>query len=198
MDSTRRCTYLVFLSVAVLYAVGCAGVGGDDDSERRVASPNLRNLVLQDSDLPSAFMRFDYGEQTLTDFSATRGDPARFGRQGGWKARYRRPGTTATSGPLVVVSMVDAFADTGGARRDLDRHRLELSEHGTLSRPHIGSEAVARARDVGGASYYDVAWRRANLTALISASGFRGRLTLADAVALAQKQDRRLARAVSE
>ncbi len=198
MTCVRRCAYLVLLSIAAFLAAGCAGIGEDDGGEGGIAKDELKNLVLQRSDLPPAFMQFDYGEQTFTDFSAgPRGDPDRFGRQGGWKSRYRRPGTTATSGPLVVVSMVDAFTDADGARRDLDAYRQELSEHGELSRPRVGSEAVARAREVGAASYYDVAWRRANLTAFISASGFEGKLTLADAIALARKQDRRISDAAS-
>ncbi len=199
MAGTRRCSYFVLLAIAACSAAGCAGIGEDDDKGGAVATSELENLVLQRSDLPQGFMLFDYGEQTMTDLSAgPRGDADRFGRQGGWKARYRRAGTTTTSGPLIVVSMVDAFADADGAERDLDAYEQELSEHGELSQPRVGSEAVARARDVAGASYYDIAWRRANLTASISASGFKGKLTLADAVALAREQDRRISATVSE
>ncbi len=196
MARVWRCTDIVFLTIAAFLAAGCVGVGSDDGGG--VAKDELKDVVLQRPDLPPAFMQFDYGEQTFTDFSAgPRGDPDRFGRQGGWKARYRRPGTTTTRGPLVVVSMVDAFPDEDGARRDFDALRQELSQQGELSRPRVGSEAVARARDVGGASYYDVGWRRANVSAFVSASGFEGKLTLADAVALARKQDRRISGAVT-
>ena len=191
MRSRDRFVRMLVLGAFVI-ATGCAGIG-DDGGEQQVATGELENLLLQPRDLPPQFMRFDYGEQTLTDISpGPRGNPKRFGRAAGWKARYRRSGTAQTSGPLIVVSMVDAFAAASGARRDLDAYEQELSGQGDVSQVDVGSDGVARARDVGSASYYDVAWRRGNVTAFISTSGFKGRLSLADTVALARKQDRHL------
>ena len=63
--------------------------------------------------------------------SGQRSDPARFGRIDGWKARYRRPGTRQTEGPLVVESRADVFEDADGATSEFDAYGSELQDAGT-------------------------------------------------------------------
>src|SRR4051794_39242643 len=101
--------------VTVVLLAACGG-GGDD-----VVTPKqLPKLVLQPPDLPGAFTAFDVGRQVRLDqVAGPRADPSRFGREGGWKARYNRPGSPTTRGPLVVESRADVFKDAAGAAKDL-------------------------------------------------------------------------------
>ena len=96
--------YALAVFLVVVVAAGCGS------SAARITAKQLPPLGLQPRDLPSAFERFDEGAQVSLDrVPGPRYDTARFGRQGGWKARYRRAGTTATPGPLVVESRADVF-----------------------------------------------------------------------------------------
>jgi hypothetical protein len=94
-------------------------MGGDGS----IPPDRLRTLVLQPEDVPEGFQRFDEGRIAATDLPpGARRDPARFGRTGGWKARYR--GTAG--GVLLIESRIDAFADADGAEQDLDAYAGEL------------------------------------------------------------------------
>jgi hypothetical protein len=164
----------------------------------------LEPLVLLPEDLaaigdPSAFQRFDEGRVLLADQpGGARSDPRRFGRLGGWKARYRRTDAADTAGILVIDSRVDLFADTGGAARELDAVVADA--------PRSGARVVAPPRSFGESTvglvieqsapdsigYYIVAWRRGPFVGWVQVSGFRGRVSLEDATALAQRVDGRL------
>jgi hypothetical protein len=191
---------LLVLSPIALVVGGCAGIGANDE-EARVTKADLEELVLHQSDLGRRFTLFDYGELQVTDFQAgPREDPARFERQGGWKARYRRSplaGAPRPPGPLLVVSIVDLFAGSDGAKSDLMAYESELSESGEVTEVDVGDEAVGKTRLVGGVRYIDIAWRRANVTGSVSVSGLAESLSLTDAVALARRQDRRVSRALA-
>ncbi len=193
----RLALTLAFVLVAL---TACAGGG-----ERSVEPGDLRKIVLQPTDLPADFVRFDEGEQLRADMGGgERSVPDRFGREGGWKARYKRSGTAATRGPLLVESRADLFAKTDGAEEDLDAYRRELS--GTvagsgLSRkvvdaPTIGDGAFAvelRTSGTPTVRFFTIAWRSGNVTASVSVNGFE--LSLRDALALARKQQRRISKA---
>ena len=184
----------------LLVLVVAAGCG----SSARVTAKQLPTLVLQPRDLPAPFERFDEGQQVNLDrVPGPRYETTRFGREGGWKARYRRAGTTATPGPLVVESRADVFGSSADARDDLSAYRDQF-EHAVGARllppPSLGDAAVVMTQRQPGTPpirYYSIAWRDANATGSVTANGFDGRLTLAQAVALARAQERRMARAVS-
>lgn len=191
------------LAFCVLLA-GCS-FGGDDSGgyERR----QLAGLVLQPDDLPPEFDQFDEGRQARADNpSASRADPARFGRQEGWKARYRRSGSASTAGPLVVESRADLFDSASGAEEELDAARRDLEdaqpEWQPIDEPGIGDESFAATLVQGGpltaVRFYQVVWRRDNVTASLSVNGFEPRLALADALELAREQDRRISEASGE
>jgi hypothetical protein len=189
---------LALLTTAVLLA-GCSIGGGKDGGS--VGPGELRQLVLQHADLPRVFIRFDEGPQGIADMSpGARGDPTRFGRQGGWKARYRRSGTTETRGPLVVVSLVDLFESSAGAKDDLNAIRGELDAGElpwkSVEAPLLGDESLAASVEQGAAAtrvaYFRIAWRRDNVTASLEVNGFHGKVVLADALELARKQARRI------
>ena len=61
--------------------------------------------------------------------------------------------------------------------------------------PVIGDDAVAMTtiqQGLGKVRFYTVAWRDRNATASVSINGFAPGVTLADAVALARAQERRV------
>jgi hypothetical protein len=191
-----RSALAVFLVVVV--AAGCGS------SAARITAKQLPTLVLQPHDLPSAFERFDEGAQVNLDrVPGPRYDTARFGRQGGWKARYRRAGTTATRGPLVVESRADVFGSSSDARDDLAAYRDQFAHAVAahlLRAPQLGDDAVAMTQlqpGTPGVRSYSIAWRDANATGSVTANGFDGRLTFAQALALARAAERHLARAAT-
>jgi hypothetical protein len=184
-----------------LVLVAAAGCGS---SAARLTAKQLPTLVLQPGDLPADFQRFDEGRQVSLDrVPGPRYETARFGREDGWKARYRRAGTSATSGPLVVESRADVFASPSGAQDDLAAYRYQF-EHAVaatlIQAPSLGDGAVAMTQlqpGTPGIRYYSIAWRNSNATGSVTANGFAGRLTFAQAVALARAQERRMARGIS-
>jgi hypothetical protein len=189
-------------SSLVLLALVFAACGGGDGP--RVDQERLQTLVLQPRDLPG-FVQFDVGRQVRADANpGPRQEPGRFGRLEGWKARYRRPGSPATDGPLVVESRADLFAAAEGAGRDLDAYRREFEQTvidtgdraTVLGAPAIGEAATAlriRQQSFPRDSFsFTVAWRYRNVTASIAVNGFAGRIELEDALALARKQQRRI------
>jgi hypothetical protein len=188
----------VSLLVLALAAAGCS-FGGDDAS---VSRQQLPRLVLQQSDLPRVFFRFDEGRQGLTDSpGGQRADAMRFGREDGWKARYRRSGTERTKGPLVIESRADLFSSADGAKDDLDAAREDLAggqlDWQPIDEPGLGDESFAATLVQGGVRFYQVVWRDANITASLSANGFEPRLALGEVLALARAQQEHIAAAAS-
>ncbi len=192
--------HLVVAVLLLALAGGCSLGGKKGDSKQTITAKELPKLVLQPEDLPPVFLRFDEGRQGRADQPlGSRGDPARFGRQGGWKARYRRPGTPATRGALVIESRADRFKSSSGAKKELAA--IELSQSDELPKPRLGDEARAVTFLQGpagaGVRFYLVAWREDNLTASILINGFDGKMTLQDALSLARKQQGRIAAAAA-
>ena len=183
------------LLLATLAAAGC--MGGD---EATFEAKELDGMVLQQADLPEGWIRFDEGRQVRADAPrGERADPRRFGREEGWKARYRRPGSAQTRGPLVVESRADVFTDADGARDELETHRDEVAADLLERHPDLGDEAFAATFRQGSGRlavrFYLIVWRDENVTASVFVNGFEGKLTLAQSVELARKQQRRIARA---
>ncbi len=172
-----------------------------------IRAEDLPSLVLKPEDLPKAFTRFDHGEQRLADVPpGPREDPARFGRQGGWKARYSRQGSAETRGPLVIESRVDLFRTVEGAEQDLAAYRTEFQQSlrdvvgrgEFLADPNLGDDAVAATLLQGTGRttvrFLYIAWRTSNATASLVVNGFEGKVTLEDALALARAQQEHIAR----
>jgi hypothetical protein len=187
----------------VLLLAGCS-LDGDDGSTIGVAK--LSGLVLQPEDLPPVFQRFDEGRQVSADDpGGSRSDPQRFGRQEGWKSRYRRSGTPRTEGPLVIESRADLFESSGGAKDELDAARQDLEESDLdwqpIDEPGLGDESFAATFVQGGGTsevrFYQVVWREDNVTASLNLNGFEGRVALSEALELARKQERRISSAAA-
>ena len=187
----RRAVATLALLAALL--AGC--MGGDSSP---IEADELKSMVLQRADMPG-FVQFDEGRQGTADQPpGARNDPTRFGREGGWKARYRRPGSATSAGPLVVESRADAFGDADGAADELAAHREALAEGLRLTddRPGLGDESFVATGTQGSGRFavrfYLVGWRDQNATASVFANGFEGKVTLEQVVELARKQQGRI------
>ncbi len=191
---------LVPLAVAACFLVACNGGG------KAIEADELKRLVLLQADVPAVFVRFDEGRQLGADLpGGARSESGRFGREEGWKARYRRRASPSTPGPVVIESRVDAFGSAGGADKELDTYQREFTgpseaAAGRLLRaPKIGKDAFAATFEQGsgqfGVRFFLVAWRAENATASVLVEGFAGKISLSNALSLAQKQQRRIAAA---
>lgn len=147
------------------------------------------------------FTTFYNGAQVRLDNQGTnRTDASRFGREGGWIARLRPSDSAAATGPLVVESRADLFKSSDGAKSDLAAYRVQLSA--TYASDLKQFAVAGLAQDAIGVSFteagartlrfFRIAWRDRNATASVTVEGFDGDLTQAQAVALAQKQEKHI------
>ena len=184
-------------ALALALAATLAGCGS---SAATIPAGSMKNLVLQGQDLGRPFREFNSGKQGHLDNQAPRDDPTRYGRVGGWIARFNRSGSTRTQGPLVVESRADLFKNAGGAKKDLLAYRElftspALSQRRVVTIPRIGDDSLAQTFVQPAAKplrFYRIAWHYRNATAAVTVEGFEGNVRAADAVVLARKQQRRL------
>ncbi len=190
---------LSILLVLVFVAAGC--LGGDGDGGSSVSASKGESLVLSQSDVGDEYNQFDRGSQVRADLSPPRDDANRFNRKGGWKARFSRPGTPTTDGPLVISSLADLFGSEEDARKDFRLYEQQLAdfeanggEKVSVDDPGFGDETAAVTYSQGLAPnavrHYVIAWRTGPVTASLNVNGFK--LTREQALALADKQDRRI------
>jgi hypothetical protein len=183
---------LVLALISALLLVGCGGGGG-------IPKERLSALVLRRQDVGTRFAVFYSGRQTQLDNQGTpRSDGSRFGREGGWIARFRRSGAGA-AGPLVIESRADLFSGSGGAGNDLDLYSRLIEGPGyPLKVPKLGDGAVGSTFVQPGGKplrFYVIAWRYRNATASVTVEGFDGHVRSRDAIRLARRQQARLAAA---
>ncbi|MEP6977980.1 MAG: hypothetical protein ABI948_07995 [Thermoleophilia bacterium] len=192
------------LTISLAVAPGCESGG---KHAARLSSKELGSAVLQTSDLPKGYERFDFGRQTRLDAHAgPRADATRFDRQDGWKARYRSD-PAQKSGSAIVESRVDVFADAAGAKRDLRAYAEEFAAAKTQGWrilpdvPAIGDDSRGATLVQGPAQRalrtYTIAWRDGRATASITIVGFGRSTSLDDVVGFARRQQARLDRALS-
>ena len=180
---------VALLALALTLLAGGCGGGGDESGYQ---VDQLEHMVLLQEDLEgTGWTRFDWGEQTRSDQPAgARSNPDRFGRLGGWKARYRRPGTQQTVGPLVVESRADVFEDKEGAQQDYEAYGSELERAGLMLEPQtdLGDAGIVATLVDDGVRFYLVQWRDDNAVASVNVNGHEGKVTKEQALELAQKQ----------
>jgi hypothetical protein len=189
------------VNVVLATALVCA-LAGCGSSGPKVSASKLDKLVLQRGDLPKAFAAFAFNRQLSADQPVGHSDPARFGREGGWVGRYHRGGSPKTRGPLVIASRADVFKDASGAKQEIAIERDLLLRNGAeeVDVGGLGDQAVGVTTFQAGTlgvRNFAIAWREGNVVAKLELSGFNHRLTLAEALALARKQDSRLRNALS-
>ena len=186
-----------FLLVALVLA-GCGTSSGKKLSDRE-----LGTLVLQEADLP-ALKQYASEHQVRSELDPVlERDPTKFGRQGGWTARYQRP-TTSGRGPLTESSIATVFSDAHGARKYVaavkgNQERTNIAAGlKEVEVPALGDETVAVAsakapsRSVRSVL---ITWRDGRFVGSVTALGFAQQMNVADVVALARKQEKRIAAA---
>ena len=193
-DLASRGVRRVVLLLVALAAINC------ETSEAHIPADQLSGVVLQPADLPG-FSQFALGAQVAADGHAgPRKDPGRFGRLGGWIARYRPADAAVRTGPLVVESRADLFPSNAAAKQDLDAYSAEYdttiagSGGKKLGTVAVGDEARAFTFGSNADFFYVVTWRTANSTASVIVEG--SAVTLDDALALARKQSARLSASI--
>jgi hypothetical protein len=179
--------------VPVLVAA-CGGSSG-----KKIPPSALPRLVLSQAQVGAAYTEFEVGRQLHADTQPGRADPTRFGREGGWIARYRK---RTGPGPLVVESRADLFAGASGAHDDLAAYAaiFAAASQSGISHPRgLGQEATALQYVQGGGTNalrnVSVAWRELNATGSVTVQGFARTTTLAGTLQLARVQERAFARA---
>lgn len=179
------------LAALALVAVVLAGCS---DGSPAVPESVLPRLVLQPADVPAGLEQFDEGRQARGDQpGGARAAADRFGRLGGWKARYRRTGSVTVAGPLVIESRADVFESNGGARDELEAFAAD--PQGQAKEVDLGDKGVlttavqpAFPRPL---RIYVVAWRHDNAVAVVTVQGFRG-VSEQATLALARTQEQRI------
>lgn len=179
----------------LLVSLTAAGCRHEDEPTLPVSA--LPRLVLQPGDVPAGLERFDDGRQARADQpGGVRAAPDRFGRLGGWKARYRG---RDRNGILVLESRADLFEDDGGAADELAA--AETSAQGEIEELAIGDGGVVAATSQAGfprpVQVVVVSWRVRNVVAAVTVNGFRVAATRAEAVRLARRQQARIVRVVT-
>jgi hypothetical protein len=168
---------------------------------------DLGAIALQSEDLAElggAFEAFDVGETSLIDsLPPPQSARDRFGRLGGWKARYRQS-PQITTGILVVDSRIDLFPDAGAAASDVNayvqRYTAQASTAGVpTASPPIGDATITLAivpSDIAQVRSAMIAWRHGPFTGQVVVSGL-GNVDPAAAVKmLAEAVDQRMTDAV--
>ena len=172
---------------AAAFAAAAVGLGACGSGDKPEPPPPARALVLQARDVPPGFSAFARGP-------VTHADGPRAGSRDDWRAAYKRAGTPRTRGPLVIASRVDVFAGARSAARDLAR-RAPAGRR--LAGVRVGEDTAAAQLDqrLGPrvSHHFTIAWRQGEVTAALQVSGFR--VTAAEAVALARRQQERIVRA---
>jgi len=181
--------WLALVLLAVCLVGGCGGGG-----VKEIAVSQLPSLVLQPQDVPG-FARLDFGPLGIADtHPGARESPNRFGRKGGWKARYRGPGR------VTVTSTADLFGSEDGAKRDFDAYNIQFQEEivdsdaaeSFIAVPKIGAGSLAVTIASGGVRTSTIAWRYGNVTVSIELAGPIGLVTKDRLIALARRQERRI------
>ena len=161
---------LVALGLVVL--AGCDFGGG----AKTIDEARVDELVLQRDDvapdLSSVYMR------SLASRPVSR-------------VRFSRTGTARSIESSVhVVESRDAAEERLDAERDaLDRKPDWLP----IDEPGLGDESFAATVRQAGLRRYEVFWREHNAAASLKVEDFEGRMALADVLALARKQEQRIA-----
>jgi hypothetical protein len=192
---SRRLTLVAGL--AVLAGLAPAAVAAS------ASHPSARSMVLQLSDLPAGFGLAH--AEVVSNADLTAKDPAwkdyrQLGRITGYNASFTGFGVGG-------VTAIDTFASvyrTGvGAHNSLLLTLVQASsQDGTkivdAGRKSLGHDELVYSMkgSTPKEALFTVAWRRGSVFAEVIGAGPSGRLHAADVLALAQKQDVRIARAL--
>lgn len=189
----------IAIALATLVMAGCRD---EKKAGKPLSDSELQRLVLQAGDLGKRYQEFASGRTLRVELSpALEGEIARFDRQDGWTARYRKVGTGTGKGPLTVVSTIDTFAAPSGAADFFDAVEKQDERTGAdaglapVEIPRLGDESRGAASARTGSRrvrYVTILWREGRFVAAVSASGLGKSPSLEEILALARRQHRRL------
>jgi hypothetical protein len=190
---------IAVLSLGALVLAACSGGGGG----HAIGSRDLPKLLLQREDVSSIFKRLEAGPETIADLGGNEANGTRFGREGGWKARYRRVRDVSAPGAYILDSRAEVFKGSDGASKSFDSVRsaiekspLLVPRHVEIFTPNVGAEAfgatVVQRPGRRAVRLVTIIWRNGNVKASLSANGFADQLSVDDVVALARAQDRHI------
>jgi hypothetical protein len=177
--------------VAVAFLAGCGGAGA------KIAVRALPRLVLQPTDVPRS-APVELGAIGIADVTpGAREDLHRFGRKGGWIARYR--------GPVRIASTADLFGSEDGAKKDFDAYNVQFQEEIVdsdaserfVAVPRVGAGSLAVTIASNGVRTSTIAWRDANVTASVELAGPLELVNEKRLLVLARRQERRIAAATA-
>jgi hypothetical protein len=155
----------------VALVAGC-GLGGD---EKTIDEARLDELVLQRDDVSAdlrAVWARNLGGRPITT------------------VRYGRAGA-----PLSIESSAHVLTSREAAAERLEAERDALDrkpDWDPIDEPGLGQESFAATVGQAGIRRFEVFWREHNAAASLKVEAFEGRLPLADVLALARKQERRI------
>jgi len=186
------------LSVLVLVAAGTAA-----GAQRTL---DTKDMVLQRGDLPDKFGAILARYITNAQLAATTApgkNLTKLGRISGYYIAYT---TIAVRGLTVVESFASLYQHDKGAHNSLEESIAQTLSGGQQIVPDrsalasLGSDArlLHLRGDEGGTKfdYYTVAWRDNRVFAEVRGQGRAGTIDPADVIALAKKQDARIAKLV--
>jgi hypothetical protein len=104
---------------------------------------------------------------------------------------YARAGTA-----LSIESSVRLLESRDAAEERLEAERQAVDDKPDwlpIDEPGLGDESFAATVHQAGVRRYDVFWREHNAAASLRVEAFEGRMALADVLALARKQEQRIA-----
>jgi hypothetical protein len=159
-------------------------------------------MVLSLSDLPSKYGLTDGHYVSNTELNH-KNPPwknyRKLGRITGYNASYT---TIAVAGLTHVDSFASIYKTGAGAHNSLMLTLMQADEDGTkllATQPGLlGGDVLVYRMKANGSTVdrYTVAWRRGSVFAEVIGGGVAGRVDVADVVALAKKQDSRIAKAL--
>jgi hypothetical protein len=168
--------------------------------------PDAQRMVLQLRDLPSGF-GLDAGAYVsnaeLTRQNTRHKDYRRLGRLTGYNVTYKR---TGLAGVLGVNAFASIYRSTAGAHDSFKQSLTGAAEAGGPAfkwlavGASLGSESrlylVTTRQSATKIDFYTVAWRHGPVFAEVMGGGVSGRVDADQVIALAEKQDARIAKAL--
>ncbi len=183
------------LAAVLLVSAGCGA-----SNQHWIAASSGPGLVLQPAAVPG-LTQFADRPQAAYELHGT---ATRYGRLGGWVARYHLAPESPQKGVLVVESRVDLFPNGKDAERDFGAQAAALGDglkgvaHHQISVARIGDETAGLTiiqQALKKVRFYTVLWRTRNATASVTGEGYDGQITLGSVLRLARRQNARLAAA---
>jgi hypothetical protein len=171
------------------------------------ATKDPRAYGLKARDLPAGFALQGGGVmnnvQAAETGSASLAEYERWGRTTGYFVQFGRKGTPPPGGAIQVLSTASIYRTVAGARASMQDSRANCGEPSATRlsiAARIGDERVlcsfASTTNSVKITEYALIWRRGTVKSSIITVGLRAGASQRDAIALARKQDARMASAL--